>query len=478
MVGSPLADRIRRTKIVATLGPSTRPPGVLDRLVRAGVDVFRVNLSHATLAEFDEWLRLVRQASAAAGRTIGVMADLQGPKLRIGELAGHEPVTLTAGHQVEITTQNVAGTAARLSTPYAALPRDVKPGDRILLADGAIELRVERIEGDSVRTVVVNGGTLNEHAGMNLPGVAVSSPGLTQKDRVDLDHVVRAGADYIALSFVRHPDDIAAAKAAVAAAGGNTPVIAKIEKPEAIEHLDAIIESSDAVMVARGDLGVEMPPERVPMLQKLIIKRAGALLKPVITATQMLESMVHSPRPTRAEASDVANAIIDGTDAIMLSAETSIGQYPVEAVETMARIALETEEFFPPRARRKLRVDSDSHAISHAACSITESIDVRCIAAFTKTGFSARIVSKDRPAVPIYAFVEDEAIGRRLTIDWGVQPALIEMGKDTDSLIAAVEAELLRRDAVERGEAVVIVGGTPMGVRGRTNFIKIVRPGS
>ena len=472
-----MIGRVRRTKIIATLGPSCRRPGVLEQLVAAGVDVFRVNLSHATLAELDAWIATVRTVATDARRTVGVLADLQGPKLRIGDLADHQPVELRDGDRVEITTQAVPGTAARLSTSYAALPRDVKAGDRILLADGALELRVESSGEDAVQCVVVHGGMLQERAGMNLPGVAVSSPALTQKDRVDLDHAVGTGVDYIALSFVRHPADIAEAKAAVAAANGTTPVIAKIEKPEAIEHLDEIIESSDAVMVARGDLGVEMQPERVPMLQKLIIRRAGTLLKPVITATQMLESMVHAPRPTRAEASDVANAIIDGTDAIMLSAETSKGDYPVESAQTMVRIALETEEFFPPRVRRRQRVDTDSHAISHAACSITESIDVRCIAAFTKTGFSARIVSKDRPAVPIYAFVEDEAIGRRLTIDWGVQPALIEMGPDTDSLIAIVEAELLKRGAVERGEAVVIVGGTPMGVRGKTNFLKIVRPG-
>ena len=472
-----MIDRVRRTKIIATLGPSCRRPGILEQLVAAGVDVFRVNLSHATLTELDEWIAVVRATATAAKRTIGVLADLQGPKLRIGELDGHRSVELKAGADVEITTRTIPGTAERLSTSYAALPRDVKPGDRILLADGAVELRVESAGGDTVHCVVVHGGVLQEHAGMNLPGVAVSSPALTQKDRVDLEHAVRSGVDFLALSFVRQPNDVKEAKAAVAALGQNTPVIAKIEKPEAIDRLDEIIEASDAVMVARGDLGVEMPPERVPMLQKLIIRRAGALLKPVITATQMLESMVHAPRPTRAEASDVANAIIDGTDATMLSAETSIGEYPVEAVETMVRIALETEEAFPPRVHRKQRVDTDSHAISHAAASITESIDVRCIAAFTKTGFSARIVSKDRPGVPIYAFVEDEAIGRRLTIDWGVQPALIEMGRDTDSLIAIVEAELLKRGAVRPGEAVVIVGGTPMGVRGRTNFLKIVRPG-
>lgn len=470
-----MIDRIRRTKIVATLGPSCRAPGMLDKLIGAGVDVFRVNLSHASLAELEEWISLVRASAAAQARTVGIIADLQGPKLRLGELVGHQPVLLAKGASIEITTRQVEGTGAILATKYAALPRDVKPGDRILLADGTLELRVEATSGDSVRCTVVQGGIVKEHAGMNLPGVAVSSPALTEKDRVDLEHAVRAGADFIALSFVRRPDDLVQAKAAVTAAGGDTPVIAKIERPEAIDSLDAIIIESDAVMVARGDLGVEMPPERVPMLQKLIIKRAGALLKPVITATQMLESMVRAARPTRAEASDVANAIIDGTDAIMLSEETAAGEFPLEAVETMARIALETEEFFPPRVRRSLRVDSDSHAISHAACSIVESIDVRCIAAFTSSGFSARIVSKDRPRVPIYAFVAEEAVGRRLTLDWGVLPRLVDFAGTTDEMIASLAAELLRRKAAAPGEAVVVVGGTPMGVRGKTNFLKIVR---
>ena len=473
-----MTERFRRTKIVATVGPSCRAPGMIDKLIKAGVDVFRVNLSHATLAELDDWISIVRASAAAQGRTVGVLADLQGPKLRLGRLSGHTPVTLADGAAVDITTQDVEGTSARLSTRYAALPHDVKMGDRILLADGTVELRVDEVDKDSVRCTVVHGGTIKEFAGMNLPGVAVSSPALTEKDRVDLDHAVQAGADFIALSFVRHPGDVREAKVAVATAGGDTPVIAKIERPEAIEELDDIINASDAVMVARGDLGVEMAAERVPMLQKLIIKRAGALLKPVITATQMLESMVHAPRPTRAEASDVANAIIDGTDATMLSEETAAGEYPLEAVQTMVRIALETEEFFPPRVRRSVRVDSDSHAISHAACSITESIDVRCIAAFTSSGFSARIVSKDRPKVPIYAYAPDDIIARRLVLDWGVIPCLITFGGSTDELIAVVEADLLARRVVAPGEAVVVVGGTPMGVRGKTNFLKIIRPES
>ena len=475
--------RFRRTRIVATIGPASSDAGVVRRLIDAGVDVFRVNFSHATHAMFDGWLSIIRHEAASAGRHVGVLADLQGPKLRIGQLENHRPVELVAGSTVVITTEPVIGNARRLSTTYTQLPQDVHPGDRILLNDGAIELQVKATGADTVTCLVVNGGMLGEHKGMNLPGVAVSSPALTEKDREDLDHAVASGVDYIAISFVRKPEDVREARELVrranAAAGrdasGEVPVIAKIEKPEAIERLDAIMEASDAVMVARGDLGVEMPPERVPTLQKQIIHRAKDHLIPVITATQMLESMISSPRPTRAEASDVANAIIDGTDATMLSGETAAGAYPVESVETMVRIALEAESSFPPRERRRQRVESDSHAISHAACHITESIDVRAIAAFTHTGFSARLVSKDRPSVPIYAFVPDDVVGRRLTIDWGVLPTVIQYRGTTEELITTVESELARLGVVRPGEAVVVVGGTPMGVPGRTNFIKIVR---
>jgi len=469
--------KFRRTRIVATIGPASSDAKVVRRLIHAGVDVFRVNFSHATHAMFDTWLKIIRHEARAEGRHVGVLADLQGPKLRIGELEGHKPVELVAGATVEITTEAVVGNARRLSTTYAPLPQDVHPNDRILLNDGAIELQVRSVSADTVTCLVVNGGLLGEHKGMNLPGVAVSSPALTEKDREDLSHAVASGVDFIAISFVRRPEDVEEAKELVRLAGRIVPVIAKIEKPEAIERLEAILSASDAVMVARGDLGVEMPPERVPTLQKHIIRQAKEHLIPVITATQMLESMISSPRPTRAEASDVANAIIDGTDAIMLSGETAAGQYPVESVETMVRIALEAESSFPPRERRRKRVESDSHAISHAACYITESMDVKVIAAFTHTGYSARLVSKDRPAVPIYAFVPDEGVGRSLTLDWGVQSVVIKYGGETEELIAAVEAELARLNVVCPGEAVVFVGGTPMGVPGRTNFIKIVRAG-
>ena len=467
--------RFRRTRIVATIGPASGKPSVVRRLIEAGVDVFRVNFSHASHEAYDAWREIIRRESRAAGRNVGILADLQGPKLRIGELVGHRPVELVAGSKVEITTEPVLGDAKRLSTAYAQLPNDVRRGDRILLNDGAIEMHVTGVRGEIVTCVVDNGGLVGEHKGMNLPGVAVSSPALTDKDRDDLCHAVQTGADFIAISFVRRPEDVVEAKELVAQAGGTTPVVAKIEKPEAIDRLAAIMQASDAVMVARGDLGVEMPPERVPTLQKHIIRQAKDHLIPVITATQMLESMIVSPRPTRAEASDVANAIIDGSDALMLSGETAVGAYPVETVETMVRIALEAESSFPPRERRRTRVNSDSHAISHAACHITESMEVRVIAAFTHTGFSARLVSKDRPAVPIYAFVPDEVVGRRLALDWGVLPTVIEQRGNTEEMIASVEAELTRLGVVRPGDAVVIVGGSPMGVPGRTNFIKIVR---
>ena len=467
----------RRTKIVATLGPSSGDPAVVRRLIDAGVDVFRINFSHASQADFARWTSMVRDAAAAAKRTVAVLADLQGPKLRIGALQHHRPVKLTDGAPFEITTEPVVGSAKRVSTTYADFAKDVKPGDRVLLDDGAIELRVESTDGGSARCVVVHGGQLGEHKGINLPGVTISAPALSAKDHADLRFAIEHDADFLAISFVRRPDDLIEAKEAIRAAGGDAPVVAKIEKPEAIERLDAIVAESDAVMVARGDLGVEMPPEEVPILQKRIIRHANAHLVPVITATQMLESMVHAPRPTRAEASDVANAIIDGTDAVMLSAETAAGEYPVEAVETMVRIALEAEEHFPPREHRPGRVGTDSHAISHAACHIADSIAVRAIAAFTRNGFSARIVSADRPVVPIYAFVPDERIGRRLALDWGVRPCVIDFARSTDALVADVEEELLRRGVAAKGEAVIVVGGTPMGTKGRTNLLRILRVG-
>jgi pyruvate kinase len=468
---------VRRTKIVATLGPASNDQATVRRLVAAGVDVFRVNFSHASHENFALSLDLVRTAARQADRHVAVLADLQGPKLRIGDLVDGRPITLADGDEFEITTLARIGDARCVSTPYTALARDVRAGDRILLDDGNLELRVISTTGTAVKTVVVHGGLLGEHKGINLPGVNVSSPALTEKDRVDLAYAVKLGADFIALSFVRHPHDVDDAKNAVREAGGDTPVFAKIEKPEAIERLDEILDRSDGAMVARGDLGVEMAPERVPTMQKHIITKAGEHLIPVITATQMLESMIHSPRPTRAEASDVANAIIDGSDGIMLSGETASGEYPVEAVETMVRIAREAETAFPPRERRRRRVREDSHAIANAACHIAEHMDVRAIAAFTRSGFSARIVSKDKPPVPVYAYVPDEIVARRLATDWGVFATVTDFDRTTEEMMEAVEADLLARDVIQHGEAAIVVGGTPLGVRGRTNFLKIMRAG-
>ncbi len=468
---------VRRTKIVATLGPASCDQAAVRRLVAAGVDVFRVNFSHATHENFALALNLVREAARDAARHVAVLADLQGPKLRIGELVDGRPVMLSDGAEFEITTVARLGDAACVSTPYSALARDVRTGDRILLDDGNLELRVLSTTGTAVRTTVVHGGLLGEHKGINLPGVNVSSPALTEKDRVDLAYAVALGADFIALSFVRHPRDVEDAKEAVREAGGDTPVFAKIEKPEAIERLDEILDRADGAMVARGDLGVEMAPERVPTMQKHIIRKSNEHLIPVITATQMLESMIHSPRPTRAEASDVANAIIDGSDGIMLSGETASGEYPVEAVQTMVRIAREAETAFPPRERRRRRVSEDSHAVANAACHIAEHMDVRAIAAFTRSGFSARIVSKDKPPVPVYAYVPDAVVARRLATDWGVFATVTDFDRTTEEMMEAVEADLIARKVIQLGEAAIVVGGTPLGVRGRTNFLKIMRAG-
>ncbi len=333
----------RRTKIVATLGPATDTPEALRALIGAGMDVARLNLSHSTHAEHARRVAMVRAEAAQAGRSVGILMDLQGPKIRTGSLVGDQPVELRAGQRITITTAPVEGTAERVSTTYEALPHDVQPGDRVLVSDGLIELRVLEASGAEVACEVVYGGTLRAHQGINLPGVQVSASSLTPKDAEDLRFGLCQGVDYVALSFVRQPSDVVSLKDLIASLGANTPVISKQEKPEALDHLDGILAVSDGVMVARGDLGVEMPPERVPAAQKSIIRAANRAAIPVITATQMLESMITSPQPTRAEVSDVANAILDGSDAVMLSGETAIGRYPLRAVEFMARIAADIE---------------------------------------------------------------------------------------------------------------------------------------
>ncbi len=463
----------RRSKIICTLGPASDSAEMVARLMRAGMDVARLNFSHGTHAEHARTIAHIREASGRQARPIAILADLQGPKIRTGALEGGGPVSLRAGQRFVITTANTPGTTAGVSTTYKGLPRDVRRGNRILLADGLIELRVLSVRARSISCKVVNGGELGEHKGINLPGIRLRVPAVTPKDRKDLAFALSHGANYIAVSFVRRPEDVLVAKAAILRAGKDTPVIAKLEKPEAIENLDAILRVADGVMVARGDLGVEMKPEMVPVMQKRIIARARDSRRPVITATQMLESMTQNPRPTRAEASDVANAIFDGTDAVMLSAETASGCYPLEAVEMMDRIVREAEgsiaEF--PRPRRPAQMDVAETACE-LICHASQELHLKVIAVFTETGSTARLISKYRPRPPIVAFSPNQETRRRLSLLWGVLPRTIAPVRDIDGLAAMAEKRLLEERLVRRGDVVGIVAGTPLGTRGTTNFMK------
>jgi len=416
---------------------------------------------------------MLRAAAAHIHKPIAILADLQGPKIRTGPLAGSAPVILRTGQKFVITTARVLGDSTRVSTVFKPLPREVHRGDRILLADGLIELRVEQVRGREVICEVVNGGALGEHKGINLPGVRLRVPALTPKDREDLRFALKHGANYIAVSFVRRPEDVVLAKSLVRRAGKDTPVIAKLEKPEAIENLDAILRVADGVMVARGDLGVEMNPERVPVVQKTIIKRAREFRRPVITATQMLESMTENPRPTRAEASDVANAIFDGSDVVMLSAETASGKYPVEAVSMMARIIEEAEssitEFPRPAPQERLKV---AETVAELVCHASRELHMKLIAVFTHSGFTARLISRYRPLVPIIAFSPEEETRRRMALIWGVHPQPISDVRKVDGLASVAEKRLLEERLVRKGDVIGIVAGTPMGIRGTTNFMK------
>jgi pyruvate kinase len=463
----------RHSKIVCTIGPASRSRRIVEKLLHAGMDVARLNFSHGTHEEHAANISLLRAASLECGKNISILADLQGPKIRTGVLAGGQPVYLSAGQQFVITTARILGDSTRVNTTFAPLPREVHKGNRILLSDGLIELRVTQVRGREVICKVVNGGALGENKGINLPGVQLRVPALTPKDKEDLVFALKHDADYIAVSFVRRPEDVLQAKALIRKAGKDTPVIAKLEKPEAIENLDAILHVADGVMVARGDLGVEMRPERVPVVQKTIIVRAREFRRPVITATQMLESMTGNPRPTRAEASDVANAIFDGSDAVMLSAETASGKYPVEAVQMMARIIEEAEksitEFPRPSMQEQLKV---AETVAELVCHASRELHMKLIAVFTHSGFTARLVSRYRPLVPIIAFSPEAATRRRMALIWGVMPAEIKDPQKIDSLASISEKRLLEEGLVRKGDVIGIVAGTPMGIRGTTNFMK------
>ncbi|HYI02961.1 pyruvate kinase [Hyalangium sp.] len=471
---------MRRAKIVCTLGPASQSQEMLEALLDAGMDVARLNFSHGSHEQHAENIAKLRAASLKVRKAVGILGDLQGPKIRTGRFITGS-TELKEGATFSITTdESVKGTDDIVSTTYPLLAADVNPGDRILLDDGLLELKV--IETDKkqlLRTQVVVGGTLKNNKGINLPGVAVRADALTPKDREDLVFGIKAGVDFIALSFVRQPSDLDMARQAMAEVGRQVPIIAKLEKPEAIARLDAILDKTDGVMVARGDLGVEIPPEEVPAVQKDIVRRANARGLPVIVATQMLNSMIDNPRPTRAEASDVANAVFDGADAVMLSGETASGKYPIESVQMMDRIVLAAES--ATRAQHLKRVIEaplglPSHfpdVIARAACQAAEASGASLVAAFTLSGVTARLLAHYRPPVPIVAFSPNQEVRRRLALVWGVVPRVLEPIQDTEAMVRRVEEELLTRGLARVGDRVVIVFGAPVGQPGKINSLRL-----
>lgn len=468
---------MRATKIVATLGPSTDSDDVLRKLFEAGVDVFRLNASHGTSDDLIRRIRSVRQLSAEYKTHKGILLDLQGPKIRLGTFL-NGPYELREGETFTITTERVEGTAELASTTYPEFARDVKPGDPVLLADGSIQLRVLSTDGVAARCEIVTGGPISDRKGINLPGVNISTPSLSKKDIADAQLGVEQAVDFFALSFVRSARDVLRLRHLLEEKDAKQPIIAKIEKPEGWLNLDAILEECEGVMVARGDLGVEMAPEKVPAIQKSIIERTRKCGKFVITATQMLESMIHSPLPTRAEVSDVANAIYDGTSAVMLSAETSAGKYPVEAVRVMARIAGETEAAIHKKGFADVwNADDKSipEIIADAAYHSARSAGVVALAVGTTSGASARLLARYRPPVPIYAFTSSEAVAQQLTVVYGVDAIVSLAAHSTDDMLQTMERLLMDSGRVKPGDNIVFVAGQPVGLRGSTNMLKLHR---
>ncbi|WP_107491209.1 pyruvate kinase, partial [Thermobifida fusca] len=434
----------RRAKIVATLGPATSSPEVLRKLVDAGLDVARLNLSHGTHDDHQTMYRNVRAAAEASGRNVGILADLQGPKIRLGTFVDGS-VTLSPGDEFTITIDDVPGDRHRVSTTYKGLPGDVRPGDRVLIDDGRVVLECVKSTSTDVHTRVIVGGPVSNHKGLNLPGVSVAVPALTEKDERDLRWALEQGVDMVALSFVRSPADAEDVHRVMDEMGVHVPLIAKIEKPQAVERLQDIIEAFDGVMVARGDLGVELPLENVPMVQKRAIERCRDKAKPVIVATQMLESMIHNPRPTRAEASDVANAVLDGADAVMLSGETSVGKYPVETVQTMARIIAAAEQESLRASHILHRVpETVGGSIARAAAEVGATVGAKALVAFTSSGETARRLARYRSPIPLLAFTTEPATRAQLSLTWGVETHLVPWVDNTDDMVRQVESELLR----------------------------------
>ncbi|HEV8658407.1 MAG TPA: pyruvate kinase [Thermoanaerobaculia bacterium] len=472
---------MRRTKIIATLGPACTSDDVIYRLLTSGVDVFRLNFSHGTPAERERIIRSVRDTAVTVGRYIPIIGDIQGPKIRIGDVDGVQ--TLQDGQTFVITTETVKGDTHQVSTPFTPLPREVQIGQRILINDGLVELVVTALDQTHVTTRVVHGGPISSKKGMNLPDSELTIPAITDKDREDVKFAVEHQLDYIAASFIRRRSDIEDLRQLLSDHGGNEiNVIAKLEKPQALDNLEDIFEVSDGVMVARGDLGVELPPEAVPIAQKKILAMASRWGRFAITATQMLESMTTASRPTRAEASDVANAIFDGSDAVMLSAETASGNYPVEAVQMMARIVTvaEANRSLQPFKREPFRQVSEgdefTDALAGAANYAADQLEAKFIVVFTQTGFAARLMSKFRPNAPIIAISPSSWVARRMNILWGVQPLVLkDAGEYHEQIVERVDDYLLSRDVVSPGDRLVILMGSPLYQRAKTNLLRVHR---
>ncbi|MGI0484603.1 pyruvate kinase [Pantanalinema rosaneae CENA516] len=463
-----------RTKIVATIGPASDSPEMMRHMLLAGMNVARLNFSHGNYADHVERIKRLRDASQALDLPLMLLQDLQGPKIRVSELPA-DGMMLVAGESLTLVPiADYTGQPNTVGIDYSHVADDAEPGTQVLLDDGLLELRVEAVHGRAVQCQVVEGGVLKSHKGVNFPTLNLRLPSMTEKDQRDLDFGIQQRVDLISLSFVRQPEDIQALKAFLREKGANIPVLAKLEKPQAIANLNAIVDQCDAIMVARGDLGVEMSPEKVPLIQKRIIQLCNQKGIPVITATQMLDSMMHNPRPTRAEASDVANAIMDGTDAVMLSGESAVGNYPVEAVKMLARIAAEVEpsiQFinYPPNR------SDDADAISEALHAIDDTLNLQCIVALTETGYTAQLAAAERPKAPIVAYTPHSHVYRRLCLSWGVRPVLLKGfdGATFSEVMRQVEANLIAQNFAAPGDKVLVMGGIPFGQAGGTNFLKI-----
>ncbi|MGY1746165.1 pyruvate kinase [Blastococcus sp. SYSU D00695] len=467
----------RRAKIVCTLGPATSSIEQVTALVEAGMDVARLNFSHGSHADHEAAYRVVREASDRTGHAVAVLADLQGPKIRLGTFADRTAQWAT-GARICITVEDVEGTAERVSTTYKGLAADVRVGDRLLVDDGKLALSVVEVDGPDVWCLVVEGGEVSNNKGLSLPGVAVSVPALSEKDAEDLRFALHLSVDFIALSFVRSPSDVELVRDIMRQEDVYVPVIAKLEKPEAVADLEAIVEAFDGIMVARGDLGVELPLEQVPLVQKRAVQAARERNKPVIVATQMLESMIANSRPTRAEASDVANAVLDGADAVMLSGETSVGRHPIAAVRTMDRIidAVESDSVRAPELVRVSR--SRAGAIVRAARDISETLGVKALATFTQTGETARRLAALHPRQPLLAFTVDARVRSQLALSWGVETFLVPAVQHTDDMVRQVDFSLLAIGRLKEGDRVVVVAGSPPNTVGSTNLIRVHEVGT